>query len=296
MDKETTLETIHPRLMKYKEIFSDAKKWLSDSTELMFRQPGDLLAAYANGDDVGTHGQIAGACWALARWHEKSFVAAAGTEESIGTQHLLQSLEFDLLDLFIQDRIRKANPEKRFMDYSYRSHGLLLAKAAAVGDLVNFELLGARVVSNRRKDVYAGVKTTNVGPFMLGLYSSYSNAPRISYPEMDTIPVCYRAIVDRWRDGSTTELESAMLDAAELHVAESKDDTNKRNHDFSEHFYRVFPAEMLAVLQFRRSRKLPEMAIDHPIFSLPTAILIEPKERPASEICELVRARAVEDL
>jgi hypothetical protein len=75
-------------------------------------------------------------------------------------------------------------------------------------------------------------------------------------------------------------LNSALVEACNYHVAQSRNDTNKEIFDITQTPFQLYPAEILAVIRLREQRGLQQPTVDHPLMDMPTAKLRPPIQHP----------------
>lgn len=97
------------------------------------------------------------------------------------------------------------------------------------------------------------------------------------------LPSAYRQLLDRWND-SRVDL-SPLLDAAceeRLALAEDQDQLAPGG-ELGDHFYGVFPAELLALQRLRALRGMESIPAQHPLMTMPLGTLRDMSGREPME-------------
>lgn|GEM_PF-7057714 len=261
--------------LKTKKIYKETKLWLSRTIDFKYETPTKELHMYLNDEELEfKYGTLIGACSQLAFWYENLFITNAFEEKESAFSHLLKSFKYD----FLAFQIASATLKNRGL--LFRQHGLIISKGFALGCFHDCEILGQTALTNLNKQLYAGLEFHKVPFFILNLFSLWKFGlwKGVDYPELSDLPQCYRTILRTWRDEKPNNLEKALLEACDYHIEESHFDTRKKYYEFDVYTYRVFPAEILAVLQLRKSLNLEIPKIEHDLFTLPTVKLSEEPE------------------
>ena len=261
--------------LKTKKIYGETKLWISRNIDFKYDQPSKELYMYLNNEAlVSGYGTLIGACSQLAFWYENLFITNAFEEKEDSFSHLQRSFKYD----FLAFQIASATLKNRGL--LFRQHGLIISKGFALGCFHDCEILGQTALTNLNKQLYAGLEFHKVPFFILNLFSLWKFGlwKGVDYPELSDLPQCYRTILRTWRDEKPNNLEKALLEACDYHIEESRSDTAKKYYEFDVYTYRVFPAEILAVLQLRKSLNLEIPKIEHDLFTLPTVRLSEEPE------------------
>ncbi|WP_178082392.1 hypothetical protein, partial [Pseudomonas sp. AFG_SD02_1510_Pfu_092] len=86
-------------------------------------------------------------------------------------------------------------------------------------------------------------------------------------------------LVAHWREPDAAKLAPILMAACDTHVeriALTSRELDSGNFEFGSPFEAVYPAEILAILNLRRSLGLPNPSIDHPLMQTPYAQLTCP--------------------
>ncbi|GHS81408.1 hypothetical protein PAGU2196_22420 [Pseudomonas sp. PAGU 2196] len=86
-------------------------------------------------------------------------------------------------------------------------------------------------------------------------------------------------LVAHWREPDPDKLAPILVAACDTHVqriALTSRELDSGNFEFGSPFEAVYPAEILAILNLRRSLGLPNPSIDHPLMKTPYAQLTCP--------------------
>ncbi|MEA3233616.1 hypothetical protein [Pseudomonas mosselii] len=86
-------------------------------------------------------------------------------------------------------------------------------------------------------------------------------------------------LVAHWREPDPEKLLPILMAACDTHIeriALNSRELDSGNFEFGSPFEAVYPAEILAILNLRRSLKLPNPFIDHPLMTTPYAALTCP--------------------
>jgi hypothetical protein len=304
--EEKKIIMIDYKPLKTKKIYKETKSWISDSIKFIFEDSQENINKFLNNEELRSrYGTLMVSCSQLSVWYEQSFIVSAFEEDISSQQLLLESLECDIAELFIQEKFqasnyqyRLANPEKQFVKNLFREHGLIFAKCFALGDLENAEWLGNAIINDLKIEMFSSLYA-RVAQFMLRLFCSWKNIdfPKFPYSdELSVLPDCYTTILETWKEQKSIELENALFEACEFHIEESKYDTQKRYFEFNDHFYRLFPAEILAVIQLRQNLNLETPEIMHPLLQLPTVITPDLNSHVKNELLEKVKQKVVIEL
>ncbi len=99
-------------------------------------------------------------------------------------------------------------------------------------------------------------------------------------------------------ESSEAVFSSALTDACEYHIANSRDNNNQRSFEFDATFFRVYPAEILMTVSARRSRNLPITVPKNRITQLPTFFIFERTTVIVDNIIQTIldRINATEDI
>lgn len=130
--------------------------------------------------------------------------------------------------------------------------------------------------------------------FLIALFSEIFAIPTHYRPARPLIPE-YQSLLEVWRTSDKTAYEQAMQAAAEFHISRSKDSTERNEYEFEKPFYRVYPAELLAVQSLRRREGLPEFTTGHLLIDTPWSIIRDLPEVAPPPLLVEVEARMKHD-
>lgn len=102
----------------------------------------------------------------------------------------------------------------------------------------------------------------------------------------------YAQLATLWKTTDLPALRTALLAAADRHVAQARTSTNTATYDFDDMAYAVFPGEILAVLRLRRWRGLENPALEHPLLGGLLGQLPSPREIRSDDLLAAVIAKA----
>ena len=88
-----------------------------------------------------------------------------------------------------------------------------------------------------------------------------------------------------------------MSDAADFHIQRSKHSIDvDDNYEFDDALDRVFPAELLAIMQARRRLGLPEFSTGHALVDAPWVAIKTLKPAPADPLLARLEEKVAHDL
>ncbi len=126
--------------------------------------------------------------------------------------------------------------------------------------------------------------------FLIALLSEAFAIPAY-YKPVNPLISEYQALLDVWRTMDEARFQAAMQDAITFHISRSRNSTQRESYEFEHEFYRVYPAELLAVQALRRRDGLPEFSAGHVLVDTPWSIIRDLPEVEPSPLA--VQAEAV---
>jgi hypothetical protein len=254
-----------------REWCNDSEEWLGSTTnkQLFWDQPHNKLSAFIDGK-LMLPGAVAFNLNQIAKWFSLQVVANHIVDPAKALSYLCQAQRYqtEATKIFatLNKLDRKPNKQGKL---DLNDACICLARLVALGWLENAETIGAELTCGVNNGLFYGLGQTSLGPFILGLYAQWKNvaisAEGVTMRHADI----YDKVIHCVKLPGMSELTGALMDACDFHIARSRSYTDEESFEFDQYINRIYPAEILMVLEIRRILGLPVPELKHPLMSLP---------------------------
>ena len=205
----------------------------------------------------------------LANWHARSGVVRISQGQTAGWLELRKFGDYEFWDDRIRCRSYDRMANKRMAEDftpTLLNAGKCGIVCMALSDWTEASWMAQRLDQSRSDGSIQPWSWKLAVPHLVIALDRYRTG-RTDLNDLET--GIYRSVFDSWND--STGLAKALLDVADYHAANLKDEGNRRYGEFARPPIDIFPAELVAIHRVRESLGLETPAIDHPVVKTPFA-------------------------
>lgn len=221
------------------------------------------LDEMASGEQELNLGALSGAVSNLAFWyHNEALLAGLNDEYSIARSKFEQSASLLLFVLPLERFAKRPNGIVAISDVFplFISHLICIGLDKYAAQILTEGLL-ARAQALPFPCLHPGGRGPRFLPLQLELWKHWSEArfeitnqvePPSANFELIRVPQCYLNLLDSCFDANEAAIRADLIDAQSLHIAESRESTDRVTYDFDSPSFSLYPAELYLALELRR--------------------------------------------
>lgn len=253
-------------ILKLRSLYDDATAWISraQNRQIVYQESLDEVRRLKTLSTLMTDLR------SLALWYGSSAVqeslAGGDVDGNLSTAHCAAMLEIEgAVQSF------EADSRKRRQFRLWRSATSLHGCASFAGGWISDARRVAALLDLHHESGLLSDDQRIVAVFFRGILNALEGNPADLRTRV--LPVPYTTLLDRWDDKSS-ELAPILEDACEERLAWAEDEHQLTpDGELSNHFYAVYPAELLAFQRLRVLRGQEPVVIEHPLMTMPLGVL-----------------------